>query len=94
MIVGLKFCAIFCSINTFYIGVCWYIERSFSDIQTFFNEIDSYLMAQDHEHDENESIMAKFAVKRSLVEAINFHNKILKYEQYFEDNSNILLIFL
>lgn len=90
MIVGLKFCAIFCSINTFYIGVCWYIESSFNDIQTFFNEIDSYLMAQSQNHDENEmieSVMAKYAVKRSLVEAIDFHNRILMY--YL----NVLIIF-
>lgn len=77
LIVGLKFCFIFCAINTFYIGVCWYAETSFNNIQTFFDEIESHLMANDQD-DYLGGGVTRFALRRSLVEAVDFHVRILR----------------
>lgn len=76
---GWKFCASFCAINTFFIGVCWYVETCINDIQTIFNEIELHLMARDDCDENAETNLRKFAIRRSLLEAVEFHNRILEY---------------
>lgn len=76
---GWKFCASFCAINTFFIGVCWYVETCINDIQTIFNEIELHLMARDDCDENTETNLRKFAIRRSLLEAVEFHNRILEY---------------
>lgn len=78
LMAGWKFCAVFCGINTFYIGVCWYVEVCMNDIQTFFDDVESHLMTH-HEHHLWESTMKKSVLRRILVDAVNFHLKILRY---------------
>lgn len=77
---GWKFCMTFCSINTFYIGVCWYIETCINDIQTFFYDIKLQLMLLKNDNDADKSNLMEFAIRRSLIKAVTLHNRILEYK--------------
>lgn len=73
LIVGWKFCAVFCSINTFYIGISWYVEICVDDLETIFHEIDSNLSAIDAGHRSENSVLRK-----SLLDAVDFHRRVLR----------------
>lgn len=75
LIIGEKFCVIFCPINTFFIGTCWYIGTFFNDLKGIFRKIDKILLVKNKN---GKIIMNKGAlVKAHLIEIIDFHNKIL-----------------
>lgn len=73
-----KFAVTFCAFNAFYIGVSWYICVCIGDIKTIFDEIESHLASSDDEFDYLESNMTRFALKRSLLEAVELHNRIFR----------------
>lgn len=77
LIAGWKFSVVLCAIDTFYIGICWYVEACINDMQKIFNEIDAYIMENDGDEN-NDGHLTKFNLKRSLLEAVDFHKKILR----------------
>ncbi|XP_055307137.1 uncharacterized protein LOC129571372 [Sitodiplosis mosellana] len=82
LIAGWKFSAVLCSINTFYIGVCWYVEACINDLQSIFDEIDAFLTANDGDEN-NDNGLTKFTLRRSLLEAVDFHKRILSLIENF-----------
>lgn len=76
ILIGFKFCAIFCPINTFFMGTCWYIETFFVDLKGIFQKIDEIVLAKRRN---GKRLMNKdILIKIYLIEIIRFHNDVLR----------------
>lgn len=64
-------CLIICNVNSFFYGVCWYIETMLSDMFTVFDDIDEYL-------DKFKGRSNPIFIELRLKEAILFHTQILR----------------
>lgn len=67
-------CAIICTINSFFFGICWYFEALMFDLKSIFQQINNYLTDKRY---------AKAAVNILILEKFNafvdFHLKIITF---------------
>lgn len=72
-----KFSAIFCSINTFYVGVCRYVDAAIDDLIKIFGKMDDVVLNQSAKKLKRWEI--DLLLKRYFIEVVEFHHKILRW---------------
>lgn len=75
---GYKFCAVFCAISTFYIGITWYIETCVNEIPTIYKKINKFLNSASRRY--INSTAGRYFLKKHLLEIVQFHWKILWWD--------------
>lgn len=65
-------CAIICTVNSFFFGVCWYFEALMFDLKSIFEQINSHLVGTRHG-----ATPVRTAIRQKLNEFIGFHVDII-----------------
>lgn len=65
-------CAIICTVNSFFFGVCWYFEALIFDLKSMFAQNDSYLLDRRHI-----TQAAAKAIFLKLNEFLQFHVNVI-----------------
>lgn len=65
-------CAIICTVNSFFFGVCWYFEALMFDLKAIFEQINSHLVGKRHA-----ATPLRIAIRQKLNEFIGFHVDII-----------------